>query len=211
MAFLWTADLWRGDIKPVGHSALGSARLTSEYRAQQPRLQGALCTYLDSDQSIEDVLWQVLVGRWPLTAIGVQLDMLGRIVLQDRGELSGEEYRMMLLGRIFVNRSNGRVEEMYELLSILGIIEDVILSEYHPAEIVVDVVQAEHGKVITDLAHDWKPGGVRLLWVWNTHAKKDCFAMADGLGADGVSIPSGFGDLTGATQTSGGYFSGARS
>ena len=212
MPATWTAVLWLDDIATVDHSALGAARLLWQYRGSQPRLQGALDAWLTDIQSIEDVSIQVLTEVWPLTAVGVQLDNIGKIVQQERGELSDAAYRIMILGRILVNLSNGKVEELIEILDTVGIdiSNDIFLDEFWPAEFRVDVVAATYGLVIGDLVIDWHPGGVSTMYVWNDQAEEDCFAMGDTLGADEVNVTGGFGDLGGVTQTTGGQFSGSQ-
>lgn len=212
MPHSWTATLWTDDIAEVDHAPLGLARLIWQYRGDQPRLQKILEAYLIDSQSIEDVTVEVLVGRWPLTAIGDQLDTLGAIVQQGRRGLADDPYRLFILGRIFVNLSDGKVDELYTLLDTLGAIDGVLVDEYYPASIRIDVIGATYGEIIGELVHDWAGGGVRTLWVWNAEADADdCFAMGDTLGTDEINTTGGFGDLTGATQTTGGYFSGSRS
>jgi hypothetical protein len=206
MVATWSATLWYDDIEPVTHATLGLARMLWQYRSEQPRLQGFLEAFLNDCQSIEDVTLQVLTGRWPLTAIGVQLDTLGKIVGQERGTLTDDQYRLYILARIMVNKGNGRVEELIDICEILGC--ETIYVDEGTAEIRIDVSGVTDGNLIGDLISDAKAGGVRLTWIWNAQDDTDCFQMASTLGADDTDATTGFGDLTGATQTTGGYFSG---
>lgn len=203
MVATWSATLWLEDVELVDHDALGSARLIAQYRGLQPRLQGALRAYLAANQDLEDVLFEVLVGRWPLTAIGVQLDMLGRIVRQGRAGLTDDEYRVMILGRIFVNLSNGRVEEIYELLTILGI-ETIGTHEMYPAALHIDAAEVEHFGPVGDLLFDLKPGGVRFDWLYSDSATGTIFRTSAMLGADEVTTTEGTANIAG---TSGGILS----
>ncbi len=206
MAYTWTATLWYGDIAPADHEALGPARLIWQYRGEQPRIQAFLLTMLDQLQSIEDVSYDVLVGIWPLTAVGVQLDALGSIVGQDRGELADSEYRVFILGRIFVNHMRGTMPEYYELLEILGIAEQIYADEGPPAYVRIDATGCSHGKLIGELVHDAQPGGVDLLWIYNDEDEDDSFAFSDTVGADEVNTLGGFSNILG---TVGGQYSGS--
>jgi len=207
MAVTWTATMWYDDVEPVTHATLGLARMLWQYR-DKPRMQGFLTAFLNDCQSLEDVTLQVLTGRWPLTAIGVQLDVLGRIVGQERGELTDDQYRLYILARILVNKGNGRVEEIIDILEILGVTEAIYVDE-GTAELRVDISGQADGNLIGDLVNDARGGGIRLDWRWNEQTESACFAMGDTLGADETNATGGFGDLTGATQTTGGYFSGS--
>lgn len=209
MTLSFTTTLWLGDFETVDHSALGVARLIWQYRSLQPRLQGALAAFLDDIQSIEDVTLEVLAGIWPLTAVGDQLDVIGAIVGQPRGELTDAEYRIMVLGRIFVNRSNGTIPEILELLEILGVDSDVLVVEGAPAEIVVSVAGTTYGSLIGELVGDLKAGGVTLRWIWSDEDEDDTLTFASALGVEQEADSTrGFGDLADG-GTTGGHFSGS--
>lgn len=199
----WSATLWYDDTTPVEHVELGSARLIRQYRGDQPRLQGWLEAYLDGDQSLEDVLLRVLVGRSVRTAVGVQLDMVGKIVGQLRGELVDAAYRIMLLGRIFVNRANGKISEILKLFEILGV-ECTGIHEMYPAALHVDAAGMVYPEQIGDLLFDMKPAGVRLDWLYSTSAVGTIFRTSSTLGADEVTTTEGTANVAGTT---GGIFS----
>jgi hypothetical protein len=206
MSATWTATLWFDDIATVDHPATGLARLIWQYRVDQPRIQAFLRILLDQLQLIEDVTYDVLVGIWPLTAVGAQLDTLGEIVMQDRGPLADEEYRLFILGRIFVNHMDGRRPEFYDLLEILGVTEQIYADETPPAYLRIDCTKCSYGKLIGELVRDGKPGGVDLLWVYNDELEEDSFAFSSTPGSDEVDVSGGFANVAGTT---GGKFSGS--
>jgi hypothetical protein len=177
-----------------------------QYRVSQPRIQAFLRILLDQLQSIEDVTYDVLAGIWPLTAVGAQLDVLGRIVRQDRGSLTDDEYRLFILGRIFVNKMSGAAPEYYDLLEILGITEQIYYDELYPAFFRIDCTDCSYGKLIGQLCHDAKPAGTDLLWVYNDELEEDSFAFSATPGADEVDADGGYANVAGTT---GGYFSGS--
>jgi len=205
---LWTAILWEDDISTVDHNALGYARLLWQYRGDQPRLQAFLDAHLDDVQSLEDVGMDVLVGRWPLTAIGAQLDVLGKIVGQGRGSFGDDQYRLFILARILVNKSNGRTEELMNILSVLGA-ESIISSEW-PGEVRLDVTSCEYPDSVGDLIMAAKAGSGRMHFVFNEELAANSFQMSTTLGAGDSDANSGFGNIGGVLQTQGGYFSGGR-
>ena len=206
MTVLWTATMWLEDVQPVDHVPLGLARLIRQYRGDQPRLQDGLDAFLFGLQSVEDVSMEVLVGRWPLTAVGVQLNNLGKIVGQERGEMLDTQYRLWILARILVNRGNGRAEELMHILDVLG--AESIYYDEGTAEMRIDVTDMAEGDQVRDLMGEAKAGGVRLSFIWNEELDEDAFQFANTLTADDTDADTGFGDLTGATQTTGGYISG---
>jgi hypothetical protein len=207
MPYTWTATLWSDDIAQEDHVLLGLARLIWKYRGDQPRIQDFLRALLEETQSIEDAAWQVLTEIWPWTAVGAQLDVLGKIVVQMRSGLTDDQYRLFILGRIRVNRSNGHIWDITDLFDIFGV-TGAHIDEGRPAEIEISVVDEMYGDLMGELVGDATAGGVLLQWIWSSHDEENTFAMGNALGADETNITGGFGDLTGATQTTGGYLSG---
>jgi hypothetical protein len=201
-------DLWSDDIAVADHATVGLARLIWQYRGDHPRLQAALQAQLDEDDRLEAVLYDVLVGLWPLTAVGTQLDLLGEIVGQERGDLTDDEYRIVILCRILANRSDGRTEDLLGIIDVAGATGTTQVDESWPCGLVVSVAGTDYGWVLGDIVADATGGGIALHWSWTSHDDADVFAMGDTLGADETNASGGFGDLTGATQTTGGYFTG---
>lgn len=74
-------------------------------------------------QALEDALWQLLVQRTVDTAIGVQLDVIGRVVGQSRDGLGDDSYRRYIRARISVNRSRGTLGDLLGVakLVLLGV------------------------------------------------------------------------------------------
>lgn len=209
MVATWDITLWLDDIQTVDHEELGLARLIWQYRGSQPRLQAWLAAYLEQIQSLEDVAIQVMTDRWPLTAIGVQLDTLGKIVGQSRGTLTDDQYRLFILARILVNKSKGRAAELGDILTILGF-PTIDIWEHYPGEIHVSVAGADFGELVVELLADAKAGGVLLRFTFSDEDEDDVFQMADVLGVGDIDADSGFGDLGGVAHTVGGHLSGGR-
>jgi len=193
---LWTATLWLDDISQETHSATGLARLIWQYRGDQPRMQAWLEAFLDQVQSVEDVAFACLTDVWPLTAEGDQLDVIGNIVVQPRGELTDDPYRLAILGRIFVNLGDGQLPQFYELLDILGLLEDARAYDFWPAAVEVSAVLVEYPDVVGDLVGDLGPGGVLLFFVHSDVADDETFQTSATLGADDIDADTGLGPRT---------------
>lgn len=209
MPLTWDITLWLDDIQPVNHVTLGAGRLIWQYRGDKPRMQALLSAYLNILQTLEDTAQQVLTQRWPLTAEGVQLDTLGKIVGQARGELSDAAYRLFILARILANRSKGRAANLGEILDVVGV-PTIDIWEHYPAEIHVSIAGADYGELIVELLDDAKAGGVMLRYTFSDEDEGDVFQMAATADYDDTDANSGFGDPDPSIQTAGGYFSGGR-
>ncbi len=209
MVATWTASMWNDDLSTVDHPEVGHDRLLWQYRGDQVNLQAFLEALLNDQQSIEDVSIDVLVNRWPLTAVGEQLDMLGKIVGQARGDFVDDQYRLFILARILVNKGNGRAEELIHILDTLG--SETIIVDEGTAEIRIDTTSTEYSRGVGDLMLEAKAGGVRLDYVYNEELAADSFQFSDTLGAGDTDTDSGWGDIGGVAQTVGGQLSGGRS
>ena len=203
----WDITLWLDDIDTIDYDDVGVPRLVWQYSGDQPRMQAFLTAFLERIQSLEDVAVEVLVGRWPLTAIGDQLDTVGTIVGQERGERTDDQYRVYIVAKILVNKSKGRVSDIGQILTTMGV-PTITIMEHYPAELLIFVAGIDDLENIGPFVAQAKPGGVAFHWVFSPEDAGDVFAMASTLGADEVDTDAGFGDLTGATQTTGGYFAG---
>ena len=193
----WTATLWLDDLQVEDHEAVGQGRMVWQFRdyGPNPRLQAFLAAMLTQVQSLEDVTFEVLVGIWPLTAIGAQLDVLGKIVGQPRGELTDDEYRIMILGRIFVNKADGQMPQFLELLEIIGLLTDVQVYEEVPAAFVVSIVSSDYPLVEFDLIGGMKPAGVAMTFVYSRYASDDTFQASGTYATEEYDSATGAGSV----------------
>jgi hypothetical protein len=151
-----------GAISQPDMAEEGLGRLLIEYQ-HSPRFKAFLQAVLEEVASIDRVTLQYLAGIWPATAIGVQLDLVGKIVGQERGEFEDEKYRILILGRIFVNRANGKLPAFLELLvDILGLVEPVVMREYYPAALRISITAVPYPEPVLQLLADMGAGGVLL-------------------------------------------------
>ncbi len=207
MSYEWTATLWYDDIEPQDHVTTGDSQLLWQY-SDKPRLRALLSASLSQSQSLEDLAFAVLVGRSVYTAVGVQLDVLGKIVGQDRGEMGDDPYRLFVVARILVNRSNARIPELVDLLELLDV-PTIKIMEYYPGELHISVAGTEYGELIGELISQASTGGMALRWTWSNEDADNTFTLSNTLGVDETDPNRGLGDLGGASTTggrlSGGY------
>lgn len=172
------------------HGERGAARLLQQYKdgASIPALVRALS---GSHQQIEDVLWDIRLRRAVSAAEGVQLDVLGAIVGQDREGRADAVYRVWILARVRLNKGSGRPEDLLQVFAaITQGTTALVLEEQYPAAIVLKVgwesiVPPEELASLLRLA---KAAGVGAVLESATSADTSSFAF-DPNGA-------GFGDAT---------------
>lgn len=107
-------------------------RLVQQYK--QPKIEALVSALAAPAQDLEDALIQLYSQRWVNTAVGAQLDVLGKIVGIDRGGFSDDFYRLLIASRVLINRSNGGPEDIYAVFaSIISPGVTMALHYYQPA------------------------------------------------------------------------------
>lgn len=201
MTSSWTATIWHSDIVPADHETDGLLDILGQYEST-PRLKSALSALLTQVQSLEDLAYAVLVGRSVYTAIGDQLDVLGKLVGQPRGELVDDAYRVFVLGRIAANRSDAKLPTLIDILELLEVPAPILIAR-GPCEITICISGSDYGDIVGDLIGDAKAGGVRLHWFWSDEDYADALTWGPiGVGQT-VSATHGFGEIGGAPATGG--------
>jgi len=144
--------------------------LPSQHR-DQANLEAFVTIIAEAAQQLEDGIYPLLLGRMIDTAIGVQLDMIGRIVRQPRNGLSDEQYRLRLKVRIATNRSRGTLNELLNIvaLALLPDVALVVATPQYPAAIFFDIrdlpVSAELASTIISFLRDGASAGVQIQMV----------------------------------------------
>lgn len=99
--------------------------------ADQPRVIAMLRALVDAAQPLESLAFDVYAGMRIDTAAGVQLDMLGRIVGEERSGKSDAAYRPFVRAKILVNRCHGTCENLYAICSAIEFDEQWIIEYPH--------------------------------------------------------------------------------
>ncbi len=101
----------------VQHSSEGLALLIEQYK-NKPRLAGFLTSYLDEVQEAETALSEIANGYFIDSAAAAQLEVLGRIVGQERRGQDDDTYRAFISARIAANISSGTLPDLIRVVTL---------------------------------------------------------------------------------------------
>lgn len=171
------------DMAPLtyepAHVAAGLNRLLEQFH-EKPRIEAILGRLMEMIQVAEDVSWQLLRERYldPIDghgpAEGVLLDGLGLIVGEPRADREDDRYRAALRVRILVNRSDGKLEQLIDILSLLAEGE-VHISELPPAHLEASVTEVAFPNDAFRYLKQAKASGVGLTFVYTTDPLDETF------------------------------------
>jgi len=175
------------------------------------KLESLLASYIQEVQELEGALYDLFSERLLETAIGAQLDQLGRAVGQER--IGGDDYyRQLIRARIAINRSNGQIGEM---LNIFVLVWDSLyafeIEEPGPASMNVRMVGQASLSPVNDpellhlLATAAKAGGVALQTLYTLSPEAETFQLSSQSDTLETSSTQG---LANAAQTTGGNLAG---
>ena len=175
-----------GDVQhELDHSGKMLARLAEEFR--KPRISAILAGEAAQYQALEDAFWQLLVERGVDTAVGNALDVLGRIVGEPRQGALDADYRLRVRARIRVNRSDGTIEDIIEVVRLLiGTVllpsATIKLTEYYPAAFVLRitglVISATQALIYSSFIRQARGAGIGSGFGWQQTADADAFVTA---------------------------------
>lgn len=169
-------------LAPGDVCADGVALLLQVFKGR-PKLQSLLCSYLERISELELAIEQVRTLRDLDSAVGEQLDVLGRIVGEGREGRVDDDYRRFLRVRILINKSTGTPEELIAATELVTQADDVTFDEEFPAGVTITAVGggavADGGKV-NEVLQLMKPAGVSLLYVFSGIPLAQTFKFATG-------------------------------
>jgi hypothetical protein len=188
-----------GDPNYVDHVASALARLVEQFKAKNENdaavgannislLLAALCSA--GVQPIENTLQQVLTQRTLDTAIGAQLDVIGKIVGQLRGGLDDDTYRQYLRAAITANNSGGTVADLIRVLDLVLLDQDAVFVVM-PQPVATVHVLVDDVAITTELANTAflflaraAAAGVRVMLDYGTSPSAEWFRFDSGPGYD---------------------------
>lgn len=138
-----------------------------------------LSAFSNAMQSAEDGLFPLFTNRTLETAVGEQLDIIGRIVLEDRGGLDDDTYRIRLQARIATNKSEGTLEELLNIVALILLPNTATTQAtmFFPAAIVFDVLDLSVDSSLADtlarFLRDGTAAGVKVQVVTSESAQSD--------------------------------------
>jgi hypothetical protein len=162
-------------------------------------IEKLLAVIISPAQDVEDALQQLRSERFVDTAVGEQLDIIGRIVGQLREGLDDDDYRRYIRARIAVNASSGTIENVLTVAFLVVYDETATLSLTPEGTATVRlrvdglVVSASLGVILYRFASMAVSAGVRIVVQWHESAENLMFQFDDGPGFDAGYLSSALG------------------
>jgi hypothetical protein len=162
------------------HVADGQAQLISQF-VRKPNFRALLGTYLQQVQELEDVFFQLLGIPTAIEAQeGAQLDLIGKIVGQERDGRSDTVYRRGILARLAINRASGLYDEFLTVLALVAPGEISEIEEFYPAGLVIRLLDAfsGDGPYSALLLGQVRVAGVHGTLEYSAEAAEDLFVFS---------------------------------
>jgi hypothetical protein len=138
-------------------------------------------------QSLETALQDMLVDRAVDTAVGAQLDIIGRLVGQARNGLDDDVYRLHIKARIKTSRSHGTVADLLTIAKlVIGSTVRVVVRNRRITDVWLTVPDEPVNDDVADAAITFLrlavAGGVRLVLVTSVSEPEARFRFNSGPG-----------------------------
>lgn len=194
----------------LDHEGKGVARFLDIFK-DKVKFAALLKTYLRQIQDLEDATHEVILERFLDNAVGVQLDIIGKLVGRPRGsQVADTDYKQALAVQIRINRSSGTPEDVLDVLRLSVPAGDVItLRELFPARLLLEdetTITFDPNLVLESL-RSAKSGGVALQFKYTTNAAGTDYTLSDAaVSGDETSATQGLGDGDGSNPATGGRY-----
>lgn len=171
--------------KITTHPANAVARLPSQF-VGKPNIEALITDAVTPATDVENALWELFTERTIDTAVGSQLDVIGKIVGQPRNGETDTIYRQRLRARIAANRSHGNAEDLISVMSLAANDSDgryVVNTPGGIAHVIcriadVAITDAE-AAVIVSLLRDAVGAGIKLNFQTSISAVENTFEFVD--------------------------------
>lgn len=188
------------------HVAEALARFTEQFK-NKPNFQKIVASFVERNQHVEDVSWEMYNARFLDNAADDRLDMIGAVVGESRNGKDDTTYRQYIAARIVINKSDGTADDslhVLELITPAG--SDYDITDVFPAAYRIRLYgYAGDFDTVFDIVRQVKPAGVRLYFEYSPTARTGLFRFAPGStlvsgssrGFDDASSPGTAGRLAG--------------
>jgi hypothetical protein len=169
--------------------------LLSQLR-DKPRFTKLIEILIRPFQEIEDVIFQLYTMRRLDSAQGVQLDIIGRIVDEERGGLLDDDYRAIIRIKVRVLFSRGTGPDLIKITQLFLASDDFNYAEFYPATVEITataLVTAAQLTLLKRFLRRAKSGGVRLDMIDGTGGLGTRFHY----GTEGTGVGYGVGTYGG--------------
>lgn len=156
-----------------------------------PRLKEFVKALVKPAQDSLDGINQINNAYDLRTAVGQQLDTIGKLLNTARNNRSDEDYRATLKGRVLVNNATGSASNFISLLKLaLGDIRFQVTEQF-PATVRVFIYSPQN-IIDEQLVNDIVPVGVQGIFSQNPYIDKTVFEFGEVSGVDiigGTVVP----------------------
>lgn len=187
-------------------AADATSKILQQYRdATAPGVREQVQTNAAEVQQLEDAAWSIIDNTAidSPTTLGVNLDVLGKIVGRPRSGLDDTEYLVWLKAQIKVNRSSGSIDDILEIFELINPGAVLKFVEQFPAAFALQVhgIAVEAPSIQAAILRVARKAGVRGVLEYSTAPTGSGFTFA---GGDGKGFPD-----ASLTPGSGGKLAGA--
>lgn len=167
--------------------------LLTQYQ-ERPRFAAWLRSYLRQVQLLSDATFAVILARMIDRAVGAQLDQIGRIVGELRQDRVDGLYRIFIRARIRINRSQGTIVDIIDVLNIIAGVP-FLADEAFPSAYLVELEEEPEidPVLIFRALQDTKAGGIGMNMISPTTTPDMQFRFSDANSVDN-DPDQGFGD-----------------
>lgn len=184
------------------HVTEGQGRLITQFRGLT-NFEAWLESYLEQIQDIENVLFDMLdVWENIENQEGDVLDLIGRIVGQDREERTDTIFIRWIKARLAVNRASGLPDELMTVLGLVAPNNEHDYTESYPAAYIMRLLGAfsEDPTEVAAILSEVRAGGVgQSSLEYTTEAHADTFSFSDDDTID-ASVTQGWGIVDAITN-----------
>lgn len=161
--------------------------------SDKEKIVGMLSAFLTPTTEIISGANEVSEGYDIETAVGQQLDFLGKLVNTYRLERTDDDYRDAIKARIVVNNATGAASNFIKMLKLmLGNDVTFKVIEQYPASVQV-VIYSPQTVITAELINDILPLGVRGIFFGNPYEDKFIFEFSEvddfGVETGGTILP----------------------
>ena len=162
-------------------------------------IEKLLSIIVSPSQGVEDALQQLKTQRFVDTAVGSQLDIIGRIVGQEREGLTDDDYRRYIRARIAVHNSNGWAEDLLTVAYLVVYDPNAVLTLTQEgtatARLMVSGVTmtSDLAAILFKFLTSAVSSGVRIVLEWLPSTPSGIFKLDVGPGFDQGHLAGGLG------------------
>jgi len=153
----------------------------SHYK-NKPNMRALLAANTNRLQELENLIWEMLNGLLIDNAVGVNLEILGRLVGQDRISPDDDIYRRAIKARVRINISQGEPEDLYYIVRVMVPGSTFTYLDVYPAMAIIEI---DDGMLFNDpnllaiFLWEARASGVGFR-LWYNVSGENTFAFSDG-------------------------------